>query len=97
MNEEFSTTAMNTVTSTKGFTVEVKFAGGVEYRDSNTEAHLDSEWLAKPPGILLYRTSPGNRGFDKLQQPHADIIFDNIVRALKYLGHRVEIWNRSQT
>jgi hypothetical protein len=90
MSEEFKKTGVNTVTSEKGFTVEVKFAGGVLYRDSNGEVKIDSEWLAKPPGILLYKNK---KRFDKMQQSLFDDMFSNVAKALEYLGHRVEIWS----
>jgi hypothetical protein len=95
MSEEFKKSGLNTVTSTNGFTVEVKLAGGVLYRDSNGELEIDSEWLVKPPklGIILYKGSRGNKGFDKMEQPRIDSIFCDAARALEYLGHRVEIWS----
>lgn len=88
MRDEFQKTGLNTVASAKGFTVEVKFAGGVLYRDANGETHIDSEWLAKPPGIILYK-----KGFDKMEQSRIDTMFSNVAEALEYLGHRVEVWS----
>jgi len=88
MSEEFHKTGLNTVTHVKGFTVEVKFAGGVVYRDASGETLINSEWLAKPPGIILYK-----RGFDQMEQSLMDSMFSNVAKALEYLGHRVEIWS----
>jgi hypothetical protein len=95
MSEEFEKTGPNIVTSSKGFTVEVSVAGGVLYRDANGENYISSEWLLKPPGvgIILYKGSPGNKGFDKMEQSRIDSIFSNVARALEYLGYRVEIWS----
>ena len=85
MSEEFKKTGLNIVTSTNGFTMEVKVAGGVVYRDNTGEYFISSEWLVEPPklGIILY----------KMEQSHIDNIFSNVKRALEYLGHRVEIWS----
>jgi hypothetical protein len=93
MNEEFRKTGTNTVTSTKGFTVEVKPAGGVLYRDANVQAEIDSEWVVKPAGIILYKGSFGNKGFSEIGQSQIDDIFSNTARALEHLGHRVEVWS----
>ena len=95
MSEEFQKTGTNTVTSSKGFTVEVSVAGGVLYRDASGERYISSEWLVKPPGlgIILYKGSRGNKGFDKMEQSRIDSIFSKVARALQYLGYRVEIWS----
>ena len=93
MCQEFQKTGPNTVASIQGFTVEVKFAGGVLYRHNDTEVIIDSEWLANPPGIILYERSPGNKGMDNMDQAQVARIFSNVARALKYLGHRVETWS----
>ena len=85
---EFQKAGLNTVTSSKGFTVEVKLAGGVIYRDFNGETHIDSEWLVKPPRIILYK-----KGFDKIELSRVEGMFSNVARALEYLGHQVEIWS----
>ena len=92
MSEEFKKLGENTVTSSKGFTVEVKTAGGVLYRDGDSEVHIDSEWLVKPFRILLYKTSPEDRGLAKMEQARADAVILNVTRALQHLGQQVEIW-----
>jgi len=88
MSEEFTKTGVNTVVSSKGFTVQVKPMGGVLYCESEREIKIDSEWLVKPPRILLYKA-----GFGKMEQSRIDIIFSNVAKALQYLGHQVEIWS----
>lgn len=87
MSQEFEKVGLNKVASEKGFTVEVRIAGGVIYRDRRGENHIDCEWLVNPPGIILYE-----RGFESKDRPDVETIFSNVVRALEYLGHRVEIW-----
>jgi hypothetical protein len=88
MEDEFTKISTNIVTSSKGFTVQIKPMGGVLYSESDREVKIDSEWLVKPPGIILYK-----KGFDKMEQSRIDSIFSNVTRALEYLGHRVEIWS----
>jgi hypothetical protein len=87
MIEEFKKIGVNTVTSSKGFTVQVKPMGVVLYRDANGEVEIDSEWLVKPPRILLYKNK---KTFDMMDQSLFDSMFSNVARALEYLGHQVE-------
>ncbi|WP_148664999.1 hypothetical protein [Sulfuricaulis limicola] len=86
MNHEFQKTGLNTVTSSQGFTVEVKFAGGVHYHDAIGDILIDSEWLVNPPRILLYR----RRAY--VSDSRLNDVYANAQRALEYLGHRVETW-----
>jgi hypothetical protein len=88
MSDEFQKTELNTVTSARGFSVEVMFAGGVQYRDSIGDVLIDSEWLVNPPRILLYR----RRADDDVSDSRLNTVYSNAQRALEYLGHQVEIW-----
>ncbi len=93
MKDELTKADVNTVTSSKGFTVQVKPMGGILYRDAEGDKHISSEWLANPPGIILYKGARVTRGFDKMEQSRIDSIFFDVARALEHLGHRVEIWS----
>ncbi|MHB1530023.1 MAG: hypothetical protein ACYCXT_11465 [Acidiferrobacteraceae bacterium] len=86
MDAEFQKTGTNAVASAKGFTVEVKFAGGVEYRDSIGNVSIDTEWLVNPPRILVYRKR-ADESDSRLNE-----VYSNAQRALEFLGHRVETW-----
>jgi hypothetical protein len=86
MGAEFQKAGMNTVTSTKGFTVEVKFAGGVEYHDSIGSVSIDTEWLVNPPRILIYHKR------SDAMDPRLNEVYGNAQRALEFLGYRVETW-----
>lgn len=81
------------ISSSKGFTVEIKIAGGILYRDSRGEFEIDSEWLAKPPGVILYKGSRENMGFEEMEQSQIDAIFSDVADALSYFGYRPEIWS----
>ena len=83
------------MTSSKGFAIEVKPAGGVLYRDADGEKHISSEWLVKPPGlgIILYKGSRGCKGFEKMEQSRVDAIFSDIARALEFMDYKVEMWS----
>ena len=88
MSEKFKRVGVNIAVSSKGFTVQVKPMGGVLYRKADNEIEIDSEWLVKPPRILLYKA-----GFDQLEPSRVDSMFSDVARALEYLGHKVEIWS----
>jgi len=79
---------VNTVTGANGFTVDFKFAGGVLYRDGKGEVRIDSEWLVNSHRVILYK-----RRFEKMSGAFMDNMFSNVVRALEYMGHPVEVWS----
>ena len=86
MKGEFRKTDLNSVTSSRGFTVDLRFAGGIHYRDSASDLAIDAEWLLNPPRILLYRQRGGS-----VPDRRLDEVYSNVQNALEYLGHRVEI------
>lgn len=87
MAELFQKTGANTVTSSKGYAVEVSLGGGVLYSDGEGQVHIDSEWLVKPHRILLYK-----RGLDAVPDRRLQDVFSNVARALEYMGHPTEVW-----
>jgi hypothetical protein len=52
---------------------------------------VDSELLVKPLRILVY---PNSGGLKTMSDDQAEDIIKNIVRALEYLGHPFEIYER---
>jgi hypothetical protein len=92
MADEFTKTGVNTVASTKGFTVEVRLTGGVRYRDDQGETRIDSEWLVNPHRILLYKS-----GLEKVSPARLETMLSNAMRALEYMGHPAELDNVSST
>jgi hypothetical protein len=87
MTEEFRKIGPTTITSTAGFTVEVKFPGGIVYRDDQGETHIDSEWLGEPNRLLLYKSS-----VEKLAPDRVGSIISNVARAVEYMGYPVVVW-----
>ena len=92
MDSEFQKNG-RTVTSSKGFAIEIKAVGGILYRDPRGQFEIDTEWLVKPPGIILYKGSLGNKGFEKMEQSQIDGIFFNAARAVEFFGYHSEIWS----
>jgi hypothetical protein len=92
MSDEFTKTAKNAVVSKEGFSVEVKFAGGVVYREGDEEISIDTEWLVKPAfGMVIYKDSHANKGLEGKDQAQTDAVFDKIIRALQFMGYRIEV------
>jgi hypothetical protein len=61
----------------------------VDYIDANGTVRVDSEVLVKPPGILVY---PQSSGLKTMTDGRAEEVLRDVIRALEYLGHRVERW-----
>ncbi len=87
MSAEFQKTGPNSVTSINGFRVEVRFAGGVKYVDTEGEFRIDSELLVKPYRILLYPPSRDPSAMERFER-----ILPNLKRALDYLEISFELW-----
>ncbi len=91
MDDEFTKTGVNTVASSQGFAVEVKFLGGLCYCDDRNKVKIDSEWLVNPDRFLIHKPTIGDKGFETMDQSRIDAMLDNVVRALQFLGYQVEI------
>jgi len=87
VNYQFQKVGPNKVSSPAGFAVEAPIGGGVFYEDASGPLEIDSEWLANPPGMILYA-----KHRDPLQQARLEKALRKIVDALEFLGHRVEVW-----
>ena len=85
MDEEFKRAGVNTVTSANGFTVEARFAE-VSYDDVAGHVEIYAEWGGDPTEVILYK-----RSLNGMATSRVDTVLSNVTRALKYLGHRVEI------
>jgi hypothetical protein len=94
MSQEFQKNG-RVISSSKGFTVELRIAGGISYSDANGQKYISSEWLVKPLGIgiILYKGDPGNTGFEEMDKARIDRIFSDIARALEHFGYQPEVWS----
>jgi hypothetical protein len=90
MSTEFEKVGPNNAKSARGFGVVWRPLGGVEYTDANGTIEVVSELLEKPLRLLVYR---GSAALRTMPDNQAEEIVGNIVRALEYLGHQVEIHN----
>lgn len=95
MAERFATPRANLITSSAGFEVEVTGRTGIRYSEADRTVLVDSEILAPPGTMALYRGS-----IRAWQPPHASEeitdsertrIVENIRRAFVFKGHDLQI------
>jgi hypothetical protein len=85
MDDEFKRTGVNTAVSSGGFTVEARFAE-VIYDDGAGHVEIYAEWGGTPTEVILYK-----RSLEGMPISRVDTVLSNVTRALKYLGHGVEV------
>ena len=76
---------MNTAVSSGGFTVEARFAE-VTYDDEAGHVEIYVEWGGTPTEVIVYK-----RSLNGMSVSRVETVLSNVTRALKYLGHRVEV------
>ena len=86
MTEEFSEDKINTIESNAGFVVELKFGGGIIFKDSRGSMAIDGEWLVNPRRMVVY-----SRKLDKFGSEYVSEVLDKVVRALRFKGIESEI------
>ena len=91
MNEEFTRLTPKSARSQNGFVVRIEPHCEVVYEDETDEVRVDSEWLVDQ-GIALYRNSRSNKGIDESNPSNIETVFSNTIRALQFLGYRVEVF-----
>ena len=91
---EFSKEGPNIARSSRGFTVRIITTGGIVYSDSSGEYTLSSELLVNPFRILIYKPLIDQRGFLGCSQQQIDDMFSDTIRAMQFLGHSFEVWQR---
>jgi hypothetical protein len=90
MNAEFKKTGPTSAVSSKGFRIIRHSGGWIEYSDASGTITIEWELIVKPSfGVLIY---PRGGGLKSLTEARADEVVNNTVRALQFLGERVEIW-----
>ena len=84
--ENFQKTPLGVVSS-NGFSVEFRGSPGITYIKGGNTIRVDSEYITKPLGVLLYKSTKKNIDAD-----YNDAMFVDIAKALDFLGYYVEIW-----
>jgi hypothetical protein len=91
----FTTPKPNLYVSSDGFSVEVLGRTGLCYREGEKKMFVDSEVLAGPAGMGVYKTS-----IEKWDSPHEmqpvteadrDRIVENIRNAFRFQGFEIDV------
>jgi len=91
----FTTPRANLYVSSNGFSVEVLGRTGLAYRESGREMFVDSEVLAGPAGMVVYRDTinrwkPPHDG-EAINDAERERILQNIRGAFRYQGFEIEV------
>ncbi len=94
-NEKFSAPRPNLIESDAGFSVEVLGRTGMLYAEGGRSLHIDSEVLAKPRAIGIWRDSikrwdPPNEG-DVLGSNDRTRIIENVRRAFEAMNQELDV------
>jgi len=82
----------NIITSDEGFLVQVLGQTGLKYQEGERSAHVSSEVLASPYGLVIYQSSirRWETGGDINESQRSQII-DNIRRAFAFRNVEIEV------
>ena len=101
MEERFAEPAPNVIESDAGFSVKVLGRTGMRYTEGGRSVWIDSEVLATPRTMVMYKESMKvweGEGAGPLSAADRDRIADNIKRAFDSCGYELEVqgpfdWN----
>jgi hypothetical protein len=86
---------LNVIESDEGFSVEVLGRTGLLYVEGNRSLHIDSEVLAGPSALALFKHSIRNwdSPFDgeTIDEDKIKMIVENIRQAFRFRGIEIEI------
>jgi hypothetical protein len=95
MKERFSEPEPNVIESSAGFSVRVLGRTGLRYMEGHQSVWIDSEVLAKPRAIALYKDSikawDGADGSAQLNNTDRERIAENIKRAFESCGYELVV------
>lgn len=91
----FTTPRPNLYESSSGFSVEVLGQTGLTYREDDHEMFVDSEVLAGPAGMVVYRDTisrwnPPHDG-EIISDANRERILQNIKDAFQFQGFEIEV------
>ena len=91
----FTTPHPNLYESSDGFSVEVLGRTGLTYRQADREMFVDSEVLAGPAGMVVYRDTinqwkPPHNG-NAVDDAEREKILKNIRDAFRFQGFEIEV------
>jgi len=85
----------NVIESDEGFSVEVLGRTGVLYTEASRTLRVDSEVLAGPSGLVIYKNSFHTWGLphdnETIDEIKRDAIIENIRRAFRFRGFEISV------
>ena len=91
----FTTPRPNLYESSEGFSVEVLGRTGLTYREAGREMFVDSEVLAGPAGMMVYRDTISQWKPPHDGKPIGDVqrerVLKNIREAFRFQGFEIEV------
>ncbi len=94
MDEQFSEPRPNVIVSSAGFWVEVLGRTGLRYTEGDRSVWIDSEVLARPRAMALFKDSIktwDGAGSEQVNDTDRDRIAGNIRRAFESCGYELEV------
>jgi hypothetical protein len=92
----FKIPRVNVIESDEGFSVEVLGLTGLLYTEGKKMIHMDSEVIALPKGLMIYRGSIKKWDDPYSSEPIDDkkrqMIVENIQRAFRFRGFEIDIY-----
>jgi hypothetical protein len=91
----FTITRKNVIQSDEGFSIEVLGRTGLLYTEEDKSLSIDSEVLAGPSGLVVYKNSikawnpPHNN--ELIVESKRNAIIENIRRAFRFRGLEIEV------
>jgi hypothetical protein len=86
---------INVIESDEGFSVEVLGLTGIKYTENKKALNIDSELLAGPSGLGIYKDSIKTWNFPHskkiIDEAERERIVDNIKRAFKFRGFEIQV------
>lgn len=91
----FTIPRVNVIQSDAGYSVEILGRTGLLYTEGSKSIHIDSEVLAGPSGLVIYKgsiiawDSPNNK--ETIDEKKRDIIIENIQQAFRFRGLEISV------
>jgi|HubBroStandDraft_1064217.scaffolds.fasta_scaffold02955_2 hypothetical protein len=97
MEEWFSEPEPNVIESSTGYTVKVLGQTGLRYTEGDCSVLIDSEVLAKPGAIAMFKDSikawegRGEQAGVPVTDQDRERIAENVKRAFEFCGYELEV------
>ena len=77
--------------SREGFRIEIRSKNWIDHIQERTRRRVFAEPMGRRNGWIVYASPKNCKGFEKLTRERTSQIFDDIRRALEFLGYEVDM------